>query len=191
MLVTRLTGEANDARARFYEYVDNLENSLKAFGEARSMPLGSPLRPQPIYPISTKTHGLAAMSENGLSDYLPSSQAIHRALQRLGTTRLALFSPLPQLADRIERNIGRQGLRRGLHGLNARRHKRHRQYLRLENRKHAGSVEGARDRTGRCHCRHRLRYGESSAVAAPAERTGKPFPCSNICLAWALWTSWA
>lgn len=35
MLVTRLTGEADDARSRFYEYIDNLETSLKAFGKAR------------------------------------------------------------------------------------------------------------------------------------------------------------
>ena len=35
MLVTRLTGEADDARSRFYEYIDNLEASLCAYGKAK------------------------------------------------------------------------------------------------------------------------------------------------------------
>ena len=95
MLVTRLTGEANDARARFYEYIDNLEISLKAYGKAQIDAFGFSFTATAYLPDVDQDARLAAMSEKVGYPIISSSQAIHRALQRLGATRLALFSPYP------------------------------------------------------------------------------------------------
>ena len=187
MLVTRLTGEADDARLRFYEYIDNLETSLKAFGKARIDAFGFSFTATAYLPDIDQDRRLAAMSVKMGYPIISSSQAIHRALQRLGTKRLALFSPYPNWLTELSATYwSEKGYKVvsvasvpedtndtvNIYG------------LRTESMLEASKVL----ETERADAIVVTGSGMASlpAVAALTERTGKPFLCSNICLAWAL-----
>ena len=187
MLVTRLTGEADDARLRFYEYIDNLETSLKAFGKARIDVFGFSFTATAYLPDVDQDKRLAAMSKKMGYPIISSSQAIHRALQQLGATRLALFSPYPNwLTELSAVHWSEKGYEVvsiasmpedtddtvNIYGLRTESMLEASKALETE-RADAIVVTGS---------------GMASlpAVAALTERAGKPFLCSNICLAWAL-----
>lgn len=187
MLVTRLTGEADDARARFYEYIDNLETSLKAYGKARIDAFGFSFTATAYMSDVNQDERLAAMSQKMGYPIIASAQAIHRALQRLGAKRLALFSPYP---DWLTELSSAYWTARGYEVV---------------------SVASMPNDTSDTVNIYRLRSDDMleaskalntqnadaivvtgsgmatlPAVAPLTERTGKPFLCSNICLAWAL-----
>ena len=187
MLVTRLTGEADDARLRFYEYIDNLETSLKAFGKARIDAFGYSFTATAYLPDVDQDKRLAAMSVKIGYPIISSSQAIHRALQRIGAARVALFSPYPnwltELSAAYWSEMGYEVVSVAtmpedtndtvnIYG------------LRTESMLEASKVL----ETERADAIVVTGSGMASlpAVAALTERTGKPFLCSNICLAWAL-----
>ena len=99
MPVTRLTGEANDARARFYEYIDNLETSLKLWqGADRCRGF---LTATAYLPDVDQDARLAAMSEKVGYPIISSSQPFIGPTAAWRNTPGAV-QPLPQLADRIE-----------------------------------------------------------------------------------------
>ena len=187
MLVTRLTGEANDARARFYEYIDNLETSLEAYGKAQIDAFGFSFTATAYLPDVDQDARLAAMSEKVGYPIISSSQAIHRALQRLGATRLALFSPYPSwLTELSATHWSAKGYdvvsmasmpedtsdTVNIYGLRTKSMLEASKALETE-QADAIVVTGSGMAT-------------LPAVAALTARTGKPFLCSNICLAWAL-----
>ncbi|MEE2688500.1 MAG: hypothetical protein VX430_03655 [Pseudomonadota bacterium] len=187
MLVTRLTGEADDARTRFYEYIENLETSLKAFGKAKIDAFGFSFTATAYLEDVNQDERLASMSEKVGYPILSSSQAIRRALERLGAKRLALFSPYPDwLTELSEVYWTKKGYEVvsvatmpddtmdtvNIYGLTT-----------------EGMLEASKAlETDRVDAIVVTGSGMATlpAVAPLTERTGKPFLCSNICLAWAL-----
>ena len=187
MLVTRLTGEADDARSRFYEYIDNLEASLCAYGKAKIDAFGFSFTATAYLEDVNQDERLAAISEKVGYPIISSSQAIGRALERLGVERLALFSPYPDwLTELSEAYWTRKGYEVvsvatmpddtsdtvNIYGLTV-----------------DGMLEASR--ALETDCADAIVVTGSGLAALPAvapltERTGKPFLCSNICLAWAL-----
>jgi len=187
MLVTRLTGKAEDARTRFYEYIDNLETSLMAYGKARIDAFGFSFTATAYLEDVNQDERLAIMSEKVGYPIISSSQAIDRALRRLGAERLALFSPYPDwLTALSEAYWSRKGYdvvsvatmpddtadTVNIYGLTTDGMLEATKALETE-RADAIVVTGSGMAT-------------LPAVAPLTERTGKPFLCSNICLAWAL-----
>jgi len=187
MLVTRLTGVADDAQARFYEYIDNLETSLKAYGKAKIDAFGFSFTATAYLEDVNQDERLAVMSEKMGYPIISSSQAIGRALERLGAKRLALFSPYPDwLTELSEAYWIKKGYEVvsvatmpddttdtvNIYGLTIEGLLAASKALEAD-RADAIVVTGSGMAT-------------LPAVAPLTERTGKPFLCSNICLAWAL-----
>lgn len=187
MVVTRLTGTADDARSRFYEYIDNLETSLQAYGKAQIDAFGFSFTATAYMTDVNQDERLAAMSEKMGYPIISSAQAIQRALERLGAKRLALFSPYP---DWLTELSAAYWTAKGyevvdvatmpedtsdtvnIYGLRTESMLEASKALETENAD-AIVVTGSGMAT-------------LPAVAPLTARTGKPFLCSNICLAWAL-----
>jgi maleate isomerase len=187
MLVTRLTGTADDARSRFYEYIDNLEASLQAYGKAQIDAFRFAFTATAYMADANQDERLAAMSQKMGYPIISSAQAIHRALQRLGARRLALFSPYPywltQLSSAYWTAKGYQVVSVASMPEDTS------DTVNIYELKSEDMLEASKTlQTQNADAIVVTGSGMATlpAVAALSERTGKPFLCSNICLAWAL-----
>jgi maleate isomerase len=187
MLVTRLTGKADNARTRFYEYIDNLETSLKAYGKAKIDAFGFSFTATAYLEDVRQDERLAAMSEKMGYPIIASAQAIERALQRLGAERLALFSPYP---DWLTELSSAYWTKKGYEVVSvASMPDDTSDTVNIYGLRTEGMLEASKALdTERADVIVVTGSGMATlpAVAPLTERTGKPFLCSNICLAWAL-----
>ena len=162
MLVTRLTGEADDAFGFSFTATAYLEDV-------------------------NQDKRLAAISEKVGYPIISSSQAIGRALERLGVKRLALFSPYPDwLTELSEAYWTRKGYE---DDTDATKPEDTSDTVNIYGLTVDGMLEASRAlETDRAEAIVVTGSGLAAlpAVAPLTERTGKPFLCSNICLAWAL-----
>jgi maleate isomerase len=187
MLVTRLTGEADDARTRFYEYIDNLETSLQAYGKARIDAFGFSFTATAYMSDVNQHERLADLSQKMGYPIISSAQAIEKALERLGAKRLALFSPYPDWLTKLSSAYW-----------TARGYKVVSVASMPDDTSDTVNIYGLRSKDMLeaskaldTHSADVIVVTGSGMATLPAvapltERTGKPFLCSNICLAWAL-----
>lgn len=187
MLVTRLTGVADDARGRFYEYMDNLETSLQAYGKARIDAFGFSFTATAYMADVNQDERLAAMSQKMDYPIISSAQAIERALQRLGAKRLALFSPYP---DWLTELSSAYWTAKGYEVVSvATMAEDTSDTVKIYALRTEGMLEASKALdTKNADAIVVTGSGMATlrAVAPLSARTGKPFLCSNICLAWAL-----
>ena len=187
MLVTRLTGVADDARSRFYEYIDNLEASLRAYGKAQIDAFGFSFTATAYMADVNQDERLAAMSEKMGYPIISSAQAIQRALERLGAERLALFSPYP---DWLTGLSSAYWTAKGYEVVSvATMPEDTSDTVNIYGLKTDGMLDASKAlETENADVIVVTGSGMATlpAVAPLSERTGKPFLCSNICLAWAL-----
>ena len=187
MLVTRLTGEAEDARLRFYEYLANLETSLKAYGKAEIDAFGFSFTATAYLDDINQDELLTKISDKVGYPIISSAQAIHRALDRLGATRIALFSPYPDWLTKLSiaywQNKGYQ-----IHSVASM----------PEDTADTAKIYGLQTEEI-LEASKSLKTKDADVIVVTGsglatlptvqpltERTQKPFLCSNICLAWAL-----
>lgn len=102
-LTTRLTGTAEDPKTRFHQFLENLDASVSAFGKARLDAFGFACTATAYLFGNDESDALAEASARLGAPAISSAMAIHRALERLGVRRLALFSPYPDWLTKASR----------------------------------------------------------------------------------------
>ena len=187
MLVTRLIGTADNARDRFYEYIDNLEASLQAYGKAQIDAFGFSFTATAYMTDVNQDERLAAMSEKVGYPIISSAQAIQRALERLDAKRLALFSPYPAWLTELSSVYWTA---KGYEVVSiATMPEDTSDTVKIYGLRTEGMLEASKAlETENADAIVVTGSGMATlpAVAPLLARTGKPFLCSNICLAWAL-----
>jgi maleate isomerase len=187
MLVTRLTGDADDARARFYQYLQNLETSLRAYGKAQIDAFGFSFTATAYLDDAKQDERLNQLSDQFGYPIISSAQALKRALNHLGAERIALFSPYPDWLTQLSQAYWR---RQGFDVVSC--------ASMPDDTSDTVNIYGLRT-DGLLEASKALATDEADVILVtgsgmatlPAaqtltERTGKPFLSSNICLAWAL-----
>lgn len=187
MLVTRLTGQLDDPRQRFHQYLENLETSLEAYGAAEIDAFGFAVTSTAYLFGDDEADTLDRASQRFGYPIVSSAQAIRRALERLNVTRIALFSPYPEWLTEASRDYwAGQGYDIVSWGRVATDTADTLDIYRL---RVAGLLESmAALETGNADAILLTGTGMASLPALPAlaERSGKPVLSSNLCLAWAL-----
>ncbi len=188
MLATRLTGQSEDPRQRFHEYLDNLETSLEGFGAAQIDAFGFAVTaPAYLFGDDAEADAFDRASQRFGYPIISSAQAMHRALQRLEVSRIALFSPYPEwLTDACRAYWTGKGYDIVSWGRVAVDTSDTLNIYRLRSTE---LVEGvAALETDRADAILLTGTGMATLPALPgiAGRTGKPVLPANLCLAWAL-----
>ena len=187
MLVTRLTGEAEDPKTRFHQFLENFPQSLAAYGKAQPDAIGFACTATAYLFGTDEADTLGAAADARGIPILSSAMAIRRALDRLDAKRIALFSPYPDWLTAASRaywaGLGYEIVSWGtmpddtsdtvnIYGLNSAG------FLRASETLETASADAVVvTGTG---------MPVLPAVRPLFERTGKPVLCSNNCLAWAL-----
>ena len=187
MLVTRLTGTAEDPKTRFHQFLENFDTSLAAYGKATPDAIGFACTATAYLFGDDEPDVLGAAAKRRGVPVLSSAMAIRRALERIGARRIALFSPYPDWLTAASRDYW-AGLGYdivswstmpddtsdtvNIYGLNSAGFLAAAEALETDNAD-AVVVTG----TG---------MPVLPAIEPLHARCGKPVLCSNLCLAWAL-----
>ena len=183
MLVTRLTGEAEDPKTRFHQFLENFPRSLAAYGKAQPDAIGFACTATAYLFGTDEADTLGAAADARGIPILSSAMAIRRALDRLDAKRIALFNWLTAASRAYWAGLGHEIVSWGtmpddtsdtvnIYGLNSAGFLRASETLETV-AADAVVVTG----TG---------MPVLPAIRPLFERTGKPVLCSNNCLAWAL-----
>lgn len=187
LLTTRLTGTAQDPKTRFHQFLENLDQSLAAYGKAQPDAVGFACTATAYLFGTDEADMLGAASARFGYPIVSSAMAIQRALERLSARRIALFSPYPHWLTEASHaywsGLGYQIVSSGtmpddtsdtvnIYGLTSTGFLAAAEALQTE-QADAILVTG----TG---------MPVLPAVEALFQRTATPVLCSNICLAWAL-----
>lgn len=187
LLTTRLTGDAEDPKTRFHQFLENFDQSLKAYGKAQPDAIGFACTATAYLFGSDEADVLGAASARLDRPVLSSAMAIRRALDKMGVQRIALFSPYPDWLTIASRaywdSVGYEIVSWGsmpddtsdtvnIYGLTS-----------------AGFLAAA-ETLDTVKADAILVTGTGMPVLPAIEplfkRTGKPVLSSNLCLAWAL-----
>jgi maleate isomerase len=187
LLTTRLTGTAEDPKARFHQFLENFDQSLAAYGKAQPDAVGFACTATAYLFGSDEPDILSATSARLGIPVLSSAIAIQRALDRLGVRRIALFSPYPDWLTKASRayweSVGYDIVSLG---------------TMPDDTTDTVNIYGLTS-TGFLAAAAALETEQADAILVtgtgmpvlPAieplfRRTGMPILCSNLCLAWAL-----
>lgn len=187
MLVTRLTGTAEDPETRFHQFLENFDQSLAAYGKAEPDAIGFACTATAYLFGMDEPDILGAASARLGIPVLSSAQAIQRALDRMGARRIALFSPYPDWLTAASRaywsGLGYDIVSWG---------------TMPDDMSDTVNIYGLTS-TGFLAAAESLETDDADVILVtgtgmpllPAieplfQRTGKPVLCSNLCLAWAL-----
>lgn len=187
LLTTRLTGDAEDPKTRFHQFLENFDQSLAAYGKAQPDAVGFACTATAYLFGSDEADILRAASARLGIPVLSSAMAIRRALDRMGVRRIALFSPYPDWLTVASRaywdSVGYEIVSWGtmpddtsdtvnIYGLTS-----------------AGFLAAA-ETLDTVEADAILVTGTGMPILPAIEplfrRSGKPVLCSNLCLAWAL-----